>query len=155
MQTERFGVRDLAYSAWHRPGSLARFIGFERAVRVAMVDTDAVLFTECDPRSMEPLALIETARDVGQVGKETRALAALARRANLPAFVLLYRVAESSNPGDPRFDDIAMFRVRRVFPYLESSWRTLTPPQWATALLDIRRWSAHRASLEAANDPTC
>lgn len=152
MQRERFGTRDLHYSAWHRVGSLARYIGFDRASRLAMTDLDAVLFSEHDPRTMEPLALVETARDVGQIAKEVRPLAALARRANIPAFIVLYKIADNSNPGDPRFADICMFRIRRVFPRPEVSWRVLTPPQWAEALVEIRRWSANRAGLEAAND---
>lgn len=118
-----------------------------------MIDIDGVLFAEVDYRSLEPLALLETARDVGQSGKPSRALEALARRADLPGIVVLYRLSSDPNPSDPRFSDIVAFRVRVVYPTRQSGWRTLTPPQWAQELMQIREWSSRRAGLVATNDP--
>jgi len=103
----------------------------------------------------EPLALFELARDVGQPYKVTTAIAALARRAGIPAYCVLYRPATVPNPCDARAPDIASFRVRRVYPKPEQEWRTLSPGGFAEAILQIRAWSARRvgAELQAANDP--
>jgi hypothetical protein len=101
----------------------------------------------------EPLALIETARDVGQQWKGTSVSLRLARRARLPCYVVLYAAANDPNPAEPRYRDIRALRVRRVWPKPEAQWRTLTPNAWANALLQIRAWSARRIDIEAANDP--
>ena len=65
MQEEIFGTRDRAYSAWHTRGSTRRFIGIDSAQLLAMIDLDAALYVEYDNGTKEPLALIETALDVG------------------------------------------------------------------------------------------
>lgn len=153
MKEEKFGVRDLSYSAWHRTSSIARYVEGHHAAALSMVDVDWVLFAECDLVTRRPLALIEVARDVGQIWKDVRALGDLACRAGVPAFAVLYRPIATPNPADPRFRDIDRFRVRRVFPHAESDWRLLTPREWASALVRIRAWSALRDNLHAANDP--
>jgi len=66
MQEERYGQRDRAYSAWHRRLSTRRFVGIDRAQLLAMIDLDAALYVDYDDRTKEPVALIETAMDVGQ-----------------------------------------------------------------------------------------
>jgi hypothetical protein len=80
---ERFGTRDLSYSAWHRtnPG-------------LGMVDVDHV---EMCRSCQEPLALIETAIDVGQdiFGKKAYVTINLARKAGLPVFVVLYKLDDA------------------------------------------------------------
>lgn len=152
MQEERFSLKDRAYSAWHRRLSTRRFVGIERATRLSMIDLDAALYVEYDDKSREPLALIETARDVGQGHKVATVTAKLARRARLPAYVLLYQTGKQANPADQRYPDIDRFRVRRIWPSPESGWRTLTPQEWAQALLEIRDWSADRLDVQAAND---
>lgn len=154
MQEEQHGTRDRAYSAWHRRLSTRRFVGIEHAQRLAMIDLDAALYIEFDGARREPLALIETARDVGQAWKASSVTVALARRAKLPAYLLLYRPAEQPNPADRRYADIAQFRIRRLHPHPEKQWRTLTPSEWARALLQIRSWATRRLDVEAANDPT-
>ena len=118
-----------------------------------MIDLDAALYIEFDGNSREPLALIETARDVGQANKCATVTTRLAMRAGLPCFVLLYRVARTANPADPTTLDIASFRVRRLWPRPERGWRSVTPREWARALMRIRQWAARRLDLEAANDP--
>jgi hypothetical protein len=151
-QEEIFGTRDRAYSAWHRRLSTRRFVGIERAQLLSMIDLDGALYVEFDGLNREPLALIETARDVGQANKCAAITTSLARRARLPAFCVLYRCAAVANPADRRFSDIAQFRVRRLWPRPERAWRVVTPPEWAWALLRIREWSARRLDAEAAND---
>lgn len=145
MQDERYGWRDSAYSIWHRRGSIRRFVGIEAAQALSMIDIDATLYVEYDDLSREPLALIETARDVGQARKPATVTANLARLAGLPAYCVLYRPADRRNPG---FDcgsasDIDAFRVKRIWPRPESGWRKVTPAEWAKALIEIRRQSAY------------
>lgn len=154
MQEEKYGTRDRVYSAWHRRLSTRRFVGIEHAQRLAMIDLDAALYIEFDGGRREPLALIETARDVGQTWKASTITVALAKRAKLPAYVLLYQPSVKPNPADPQqHPDIMQFRIRRLHPRPEKQWRTLTPSQWARALLQIRSWSTRRLDAEAANDP--
>lgn len=152
MHEQRFPITDRAYSAWHRRFSIARFVGIEKAQLLSMIDLDAALYVEYDDRTKEPLALIETARDVGQDWKSTSVSLRLARRSRLPAYCVLYGCANDPNPADPRYLDIATIRVRRVWPRPEPQWRTLTPSAWAEALLEIRAWSARQLDLSAAND---
>ena len=64
-QEEVYNTRDRSYSAWHRRKSTGRFIGFEHAQLLAMIDLDASLYVEYDDGTKEPIALIETAIDVG------------------------------------------------------------------------------------------
>lgn len=153
MQDERFGVRDLAYSAWHRTASIKRFIGWEQAQLLSMCDADSVLWLEYAHHGKEPLALIEAAIDVGQVAKPATAITRLAKRARLPAYLVLYSRAQSTNPADQRWRDIRGFRVRRLWPRAELGWRDLKPAEFAQALIRIRAWSAKRLDLEAANEP--
>lgn len=152
-QEETYGTRDLSYSAWHRAGSIRRFVGWERAQLLSMVDADCVLFLEYHERTKEPLALIEAAIDTGQDRKPATAIARLARRARIPAFVVLYRRSTEPNPADPRMLDVSGFRIKRLYPREEMAWRTVPPEEWATALLRIRAWAARRLDAEAANDP--
>ena len=147
---ERFEVRDLSYSAWHRPESVGRFVKASRAL--TMLDLDSVLFSEYAPGNRMPLALIEVAKDVGQekVADVTRHLAELA---GLPAYVALYRTAANANPANPQWPDINQFRVKRLWPTPEPGWRVLTPQQWADALVQIRGWQLKRFEVrDAAND---
>lgn len=152
MQEEKYGQRGRAYSAWHRRSSTRRFVGIDRAQLLAMIDLDAALYVEYDNGTKEPLALIETAQDVGQTYKATAVTRRLAIRARLPCYCLLYALDSKVNPADPRWCDIKSFRVRRMWPRPEKRWRLLTPQEWAYALLKIRAWSSVRLEREAAND---
>lgn len=153
MQEQRYGAPDRTYSAWHRRNSTRRFVGLDRAQLLAMIDLDAALYVEYDDGTKEPLALIETARDVGQPHKVATVTRNLARRAGLPCYVVLYQCDENPNPADPRWHDIKAFRVRRLWPRPERGWRIVTPQNWAAALVHIRTWAAQRLDQQAANDP--
>jgi len=153
MEKEMFGTRDLCYSAWHRAASIRRFVGWEHAQLLAMVDADCILFLEYHDRSKEPLALIEAAIDVGQDYKAATAITQLAKRARIPAYLVLYERAAVINPADPRWNDVCGFRIKRLWPRADRAWRTVPPKEWAHALLQIRAWSARRLDVEAANDP--
>lgn len=152
MQEERFGTRDRTYGAWHRRLSTRRFVGIERAQLLGMIDLDAALYCEFDMATCEPLALIETAADVGQAKKVATVTKRLAQRAQVPAYIALYHPTDGANPADPTQRDIDRFRIRRLWPRPETQWRTLTPAEWAVALLRIRGWAAARLDQEAANE---
>lgn len=152
MQEERWNHRDLTYSAWHRRGSMRRFVGIEKAQLLSMSDLDCVLFVETDSASREPLALVETARDVGQSWKGASVTLNLAKRAHIPAYVILYSCSSERNPANPTWPDIRRFRIKRLWPRPEHVWRNLSPSDWANALLRIRAWSAARHDQQAAND---
>jgi hypothetical protein len=151
---ERTGRRPGEYSAWHRRGSIRRFVGLERAQLLSMIDLDGALYVEFDREDKEPLALIEVARDIGQSHKSATVVRRLAKRAKLPAYVVLYRPSEAANPTDAEHRDIASFRVRRLWPKPEDTWRALTPAEWASGLVQIRAWACCRLDREAANDPS-
>jgi hypothetical protein len=146
-QEEIFGTRDKSYSAWHRRLSVCRYVGIERAQTLAMIDLDAALYVEYDDASKEPLALIETAVDCGQEWKAGTVIGKLAERANIPAYVLLYRLADTPNPAAPEHMDIVSFRVRSMWPH-RTEWKDFTAAEWAEKLVEIRAWSARRLDTE-------
>lgn len=136
---ERFHTRDLTYSIWHRPRSIERFVDHSTAVTLGMIDLDGIIYTEYDNGTKEPIALIEFARDKG-VDKAATVLKRLAMRCvpQLPAFVVLYTPSTGRNPADPSYQDIAMFRVRRVCPEPETKYFVYTPRLWALQLASLR-----------------
>ena len=153
MQEEVYGTRRRDYSAWHRRLSTGRYIGIERAQLLAMIDLDASLYVEYDDKTKEPLALIETAQDVGQNTKPATVTAKLARRANLPAYTMLYALSDSQNPADRMWKDIESFRVKRLHPPPVTGWMILTPKEWADALLALRDTQAAVLDIELFGIP--
>jgi hypothetical protein len=149
-QEEKYGTRDRTYSAWHRRLSTQRFIGIEKAQTLAMIDLDASLYVEYDDETREPLALIETARDVGQEYKVAVVTKRLAMRTQpvVPAYTLLYKLAEYPNPADKRWPDICAFRFKRLWPEPETAWKTVTPAQWAEQLVQLREWCAKKVDQQ-------
>jgi hypothetical protein len=152
MQEERFYQRDLTYSLWHRRRSVSRYVGSESAQLLSMCDVDCVLWLEYDYQDKRPLALIETAMDVGQSHKPATAIRNLAVRAKVPAYLCLYSKANYANPSETRCNDISGFRVKRLWPDPEHEWRSLSPQEWASALLRIRSWQARKLDQEAAEE---
>ena len=130
--------------------SLQRFVGIEKAQVCAMIDADAQTWVECEDKTFRPLMLVETARDVGQSHKNGTLTKNLARRGapcgeDIPAYIVLYTPSdESQNPADPKWPDIAEFRVKRLWPEPETDWQTLSPQQWAEKIIKVRAWSAKR-----------
>lgn len=143
-QEEVYNERRRDYSAWHRRNSTRRFVGIENAQLLAMIDLDASLYVEYDDGSKEPVALIETAQDVGQTYKTATVTTKLAQRARLPCFVVLYTLSTQPNPADASWRDIESFRVKRLYPIPENDWKILSPDEWAKKLLAMRAWSAKR-----------
>jgi hypothetical protein len=153
MQVERYPTRDRSYGIWHRLQSIARFLGPKQAGALAMMDLDSVLFAEYNYPNKLPLCLVEVGRDIGQE-KTAGVVQNLARLAGIPAYVALYTHSEYPNPSNTNWPDIERFRIKRVWPKPEESWRTLTPEEWAKALVQIRGWQLRRFQVqEAANDP--
>lgn len=148
MQEEVYNERDRSYSAWHRRMSTGRFVGIEKAQTLAMIDLDASLYVEYDDGTKEPLALIETARDVGQEYKNATVTRKLAARANLPCLVVLYRLSEHFNPADQRFKDICGFRIMRLNPKPENKWRLIEPKRYAELLVNMRNYKAGQLDEE-------
>jgi len=112
----------------------------EQADSLAMIDLDHVLWIEYGDADKEPLVLIEEAEDIGQSGKAATVTRNLARRAGLPAIVVLWRPSEQPNPAALEWPDIEMFRVKRAWPMPESEWRRMTPLEYAQLLLRVREW---------------
>lgn len=137
-QEERYGNRDLTYSAWHRRNSIGRHVGQEEARLLAMIDIDASIWIESHDATKKPLVLIETAKDIGQDCKPSTILTNLAIRCDLPAYLVLYKVSERPNPADPTCKDIDAFRIKRLYPVPEHTFRTLTPAEWANGLIKAR-----------------
>jgi hypothetical protein len=145
-QEETYGTRDRIYSVWHRRKSTSRFVGWEGAQLLAMIDIDVTLYVEYDDKTKEPIAIIETAKDVGQSFKPSTVTRNLARRCvpELKAFVLLYEESEYGNPGDVSCPDIASFRVKQIHPEFNGEtnaprgWHKCPPDVWANYLLKIR-----------------
>jgi hypothetical protein len=137
VQEEVRGERDLTYSGWHRTRSIARYTGMDVAKTLGMIDVDGV---EYDPVTKMPVALIETARDVGQTWKPAQVLQNLAgtTKPELPVYVVLYSLSEEANPADPRVKDICRFRVRRMHPSI-TPWVTFSPEQYAAFLVNLRK----------------
>lgn len=144
-QEEKTDRRNKSYSEWHRRNSTRRFIGIEAAQLLAMIDLDASLWVEYDDGTKETVALIETAIDTGQPYKNATVTLNLAKRANVPCYVVLYTLSDKPNPANPTCRDIDSFRVKRLYPEpMDYDWRILTPTQWAQALVKIRQWGARQ-----------
>lgn len=151
-QEEKWKTRDRIYSAWHRRRSTGRFVGIEKAQLLAMIDLDVCLYVEYDDSTREPIALIETAKDVGQPYKCATVTKNLAKRAGLPAYTVLYKASNEPNPAEPECSDILGFRVKRLWPDPSNEWRELTPRQYADGLSKMRGWRSNQLDKELFGD---
>ena len=91
---ERYGTRDLTFSQWHRTLS----------DNATCIDLDLLEYCR---RCRQPLAMLELARDVGQAFKPTTVLEQLAKKAMVPAFLIIYKLEAGS---------IGQCRMRRIYP---------------------------------------
>jgi len=153
MQEEKYTARDQSYSAWHRRKSTMRFVGIEKAQLLAMIDLDASLYIEYDDGSKDPIALIEVAQDIGQPYKTATVTKKLAERAGIPCYVVLYKLSNEQNIADTQWKDIESFRVKRLFPKEEYTWRVLTPFEWAGALISMRKWYTAKLDKILQSEP--
>lgn len=103
-ERELRGERDLTYSRWHRTESMKRFLPEGQAKACGMIDIDDCEYCRtCG----ETVALIETKR-WGYVRQSERVTATLAARAQVPAFLVVYKPTETG--------DIEKFSVRQIHP---------------------------------------
>jgi len=138
-QEENTGKRDLTYSIWHRRQSTKRFVGIEKAQLLAQIDLDCCIWVEYDEKTKIPLALIETAIDIGQKYKNATVTYNLSRMAKIPSYIVLYKISLNPNPSNPNYRDIESFRVRNLYPDNWTLFQIFTPKQWAERLLQFRQ----------------
>lgn len=104
------------YSQWHR-----QFDG------IAYIDVDSV---ECCIKCYKPLAIIETAKDVGQKYKSFTLCQYIANRLEVPGFVVLYNTDKSNN--------IINFRIKRFSPFVSSHWKITRIEDWINYLKSLQ-----------------
>lgn len=129
-QEERYGERDLSYSAWHRVRSISRYVGLEAAQNLKMGGGKG-------------------RRPGGKAGISHGKACSAVRS---PGFRGPLRGRVATEPGRSATIRYREVRVKRIWPTPEHVWRTLTPADWAEGLLQIRSWSAAKLEIEAAND---
>ena len=101
-----------AYSEWHR--SLKNDLGY--------IDIDSVgICLKCK----QPLYLAETTFDVGQAWKATTTTEKLARLANLPSFLIFYKVKNKK---------VVKFRIKQLTPEKYKKDVELDPAAWVQAM---------------------
>jgi hypothetical protein len=149
-QHERFGGREgeAAYSAFHRSASLSRWLPYEDAVKLSMINLDLCFWIECHHQSFQPIALIETAQDFNQFGKPITALRNLAIRADLPAFCVLYELSEQIDPLTG-LRQVVSFRTRHVWPK-NTEFKRLSPEEYAQGLVKLRKFGLQNIVLAEA-----
>jgi len=132
----------MVYSAFHRIGSIKRFVGIEEARELSMIDIDAILWIEAEHTTKEPIAIIETAERSNEY-KASSILRKLARRAAIPAYVVLHESSKHVNPNDIRWPDIDQFLVKRIWPNADKDYVVLSPQEYAKKLLEMRSYSTN------------
>ena len=101
-----------AYSEWHR--ALKNDLGY--------IDIDSVgICLKCKA----PLYLAETTFDIGQAWKATTTTEKLARLANLPSFLIFYKVEDNK---------VIKFRIKQLTPEKYKKNIELDPAAWVQAM---------------------
>lgn len=125
-------ARDYAYSEWHRPASIARFIPQLAAQRLSMLDLDVI---EIDADTNKPVAFIETT-ELAVAVKQARWTAAIAECAGIPGYVVQTILASHRNPHCKQVVlDIERFVVRRL---RDGDTREMSVREYAEWLVDLR-----------------
>ena len=112
---ERYGTRDLAYSSWHR--TLPNHITY--------IDVDCCEYCNF---CKSPLALIETAIDVGQPFKATTIMKRMAEKMNVPAYIVLYKLDQDKK--------LLFFNVKQIHPKYTNFFK-LEISSWGKRLIDL------------------
>jgi len=132
---EKYGIRDLGYSQWHRT------LGKD----VTATDID---FIEYCPDCFEPIAVFEIGYGLDNTEKvlnhNINAIRAVVRRLLVPTYVVLYE-------GEVRYQSkcpccgrpfprskITAFRKKMLYPR-ESHWVDMSPEEYAQWLKSLRR----------------
>ena len=101
------------YSEWHR--------ALKNDLRYVDIDSCGI----CN-KCKQPLYLAETTFDVGQSWKATTATEWLAQAANLPSFLIFYKVNENR--------EVISFRVKQLTPIKDRKEIILKPEAWVQAM---------------------
>ena len=103
-----------SYNDWHR-----KYDG------IAMIDVDSV---ECCPNCYEPLAILETCYDKGQKYKATTLCNILARRLNIPLFLVFYKNLTETT---------LTFRIKRITSS-QTDFEYMNEDEWVSVLREIQ-----------------
>ncbi len=127
------GERDLTYNIWHRPPSLDRFLKNSSYFYVA--DSDLIEY------SHGPLFLFTTRgrKDEGQQTPDSprKFERTVATNLGIPLYLVLYTPCDEGQmlPGTDhlpnRYVDIKQFRVARLWPQRDKTFRTYSPAGYA------------------------
>ena len=155
MREEKYNTRDRVYSWWHR-SSLPDFCD--------AIDLD--LLEVCHNTSCRlPLALMETARDVGQTSKNHYITKQIAELLKIHGYVVLYQ-RECSDMGRLKIieqtiqelenekksiTELGKLRVQRIDGRINAPFVNYTPDEWGKVLIGIHK--SH--SLIGHFPPTC
>ena len=101
------------YSEWHR--------ALKNDLRYVDIDSCGI----CN-KCKQPIYLAETTFDVGQSWKATTATEWLAKAANLPSFLIFYKVNENR--------EVISFRVKQLTPEKDRKEVLLEPEAWVQAM---------------------
>jgi len=102
------------YSDWHR-----RYDG------ISYIDVDSV---ECCQYCYEPLAIIETCYDKGQEWKATTLSKIIAKRLNIPCFLVFYKELTPSS---------LTFRIKRI-KSRKTEFQLMSEDQWVIILRSLQ-----------------
>ena len=108
------------FSEWHRK---------QKGIR--QIDIDGCEVCEY---CYSPLALSETAYDKGQSFKAFWTTRLLALKANIPAYLILYEVDESSENRH-----VVALRIKRIAPEVSKVWIKIKPEDFRKELLKIQQ----------------
>lgn len=103
-----------SYNDWHR-----KYDG------IAMIDVDSI---EVCPKCYEPLAILETCYDKGQGFKATNLVNTLARRLNIPCFLVFYCKGRGNTLN---------FRIKRITSS-ETEFQLMNEDEWVSILYQIQ-----------------
>ena len=93
---------------------------------IAMIDVDSV---ECCPNCYEPLAILETCYDKGQKYKATTLCNILARRLNIPLFLVFYKNLTPTT---------LTFRIKRIRSS-KTEFMYMNEDEWVSVLREIQK----------------
>ena len=91
---------------------------------IAMIDIDSV---ECCQNCYEPLAIIETCYDKGQKYKVTTLSKIIAKRLNIPCFLVFYKNLDN---------DTLTFRIKRIRAS-KTEFKLMNEREWVDVLLSL------------------
>jgi hypothetical protein len=103
-----------SYNDWHR-----KYDG------IAMIDVDSI---EVCPHCYEPLAILETCYDKNQKYKATNLCNTLARRLNIPCFLVFYKNVTPTT---------LTFRIKRITSS-QTEFQLMNEDEWVSVLYEIQ-----------------